>query len=229
MTPSPVVTALGVAAFVVLAGWLVRTERRRARELAQLLSTMGFRAVPGPDPGHAEALLALHRRGTDRQRRLDFRKVFRRDAPGGALYVFDVYREAGKKSGPVASSAVGLVRAGAGLPSLEVYSSAELGIAGGALARGLGHGQELRLDGDAHGLIVLSTAEGGEAAVRAALGPAVRQALAGARFAVLAAEGDALALQGNPFSAANRGDTAGALRRLVEAAPRLFDALGGGR
>lgn len=230
------VSVAGALVLAALIGWIVQRERRLARLRVELLTSLGFRKVEQPDPGHAAALLALYRRGRNRDRRLDLLRVFRRDGAAGHLYVFDVYAWAGKRSGLAAAGAVGLVRAGAGFPSCELYSVAELGGPGlgafggsfaGTLAHGLGHGPEVRLD-DAPGpplFTVISTAEGGEEAVRRALGPEIRAKLGEARFAVLAAAGDALALQGNPSSPANRGDWAGLLRRLVEHAPRVADAL----
>jgi hypothetical protein len=59
---------------------------------------------------------------------------------------------------------------------------------------------------------VLSPGEDGEEAVRRYLTPEVREALVAFRFMSLVAEGDAFALQVNPFMGPTPGDEVGALR-----------------
>jgi hypothetical protein len=62
-------------------------------------------------------------------------------------------------------------------------------------------------------------------AVRRYLTPGVREALLAFRFMSLVAEGDAFALQVNPFMGPKPGDEVGALRGLVEEAGRMARAL----
>lgn len=227
----PLPSVAVVVVVVVLAGvWVVRSERRRAREKAQLLTSMGFRPLEQPEPRLAEALLALYRRGRSG---LQLRKAFIRDAPAGHLVVFDAVDPGSRRRFQVASDAVGLVRPGARLPHFEICAySAEAGLAGQLMVRviseGLGHGRALRFDDLPEfnrQFTVLATVEGGEEAVRGCLTAGVRQALLGSRFLILAAGGEALALQGNPASAANRGDELGLLRALVDEAGRLARVL----
>lgn len=230
------VAALTGAA-LLLTAWAILRERRLARERATLLSAMGFRPLDALEPRLAEPLLALYRRGRLEGRPLALRQVFRRDEAAGAVVVFDVENPGSARHGQVATRAVGLVRPGAGLPGLEVWSTApEEGpgykLVMDLLRGGLQHGRAVPLDGPAGfaaRLTVLSTAAGGEEAVRRVLDAPVREALLAGRFLVLAAGGDAFALQGNPYSPSNRGDEAALLRKLIEDVGRLAPVLAGRR
>ncbi len=229
--PLPLVAiVVGVAALAAI--WLVRTERERARQRAQLLSTMGFQPLEHPDPELTEPLLELYRRGRNRGKRLLLEKPFHRDSPAGRLCVFDVLAP-GQRHTRVASSAVGVVRAGAGLPRFEIWAYAEEGAPPSGLmvpflGKGMGHGQVVPFDDlpeFSRRFTVLSVDEGGRAAVRSYLSADRRRELMGHAFLALVAGGDAFALQENPFSPANRGQGSGLLRRMVGDAPRLARVL----
>jgi hypothetical protein len=229
--PAAVLIALAV---VGLAVWAIRRDVRTRRRKAELLSTMGFQRLERPDPQDAEAILQMYRRGRARGRRLRLRNAFGCDCPGGHLYVFDV-ENPGQRQSSLATSAVGVVRRGTGLPAFEIYGLAEkdkdgpvAGWVTSLVGKALGHGKVLPFDDHpafARRFMVLSPGEEGEEAVRRYLSLEVREALLGFRFMSLVAEGDAFGLQVNPFMGPKPGDEVGALRGLVEEAGRMARVL----
>ncbi len=233
MTLPTVVVVAGAAALGLI--WLVRRERRKAREKAQLLSTMGFQRLAQPDPELAGSLLALFGRGRGgpRAERLRLRGVFHRQSISGQVYLFDVRDPGSRRQHEVASGVVAVLRRGAGLPFLEVVSYAE----GGGLmskmmidliARGLGDERVVRFDDQPAfaGRHTVLAPGGGEEAARRCLAAEVRQKLMSMEFVVLRVGGDVLAaLQVNPYSRANRGDELGTFRKQVEDALQLAELL----
>jgi hypothetical protein len=231
MTPSSVVILIGIVLLVVI--WVVRSERRKAREKAQLLSTMGFQPVERLDPQLAEALLGLFRRGGLRGKPLKLWRMFRCDSTAGQILVFDVLDPPSRRQSRVATSAVGIVRRGTRLPAFEICAYTEEGGAASRMmvrfiSQGLGHGQVVRF-GDlpefSRRFTVLSTGGNGEEAVRGYLTPGVRQKLMDCQFLVLAAEGDAFALQPNPVPSSKRVKDVDLLRNMVEEAIQLAQVL----
>jgi hypothetical protein len=233
--PIPPAVIVVVVAIVLLAIWAVRSERRRAKERARLLSTMGFQPLQHPDPQATAALLALYRRDGSalRGRSLALRRVFQSDSSAGQLFVFDVVAPGSRRGSQIASGAVGVVRQGARLPTFEVCALAEQGGTASRLmlrliTKGLGHGQVVHFDDlpeFAQRFTVLAPDQAGEAAVRAYLTAAIRQKLLGARFFILAVGGDGFALQAGPPVAADRGNETAPLRRLIDDALLLAQAL----
>ncbi len=230
--PVPLPVVLLVAAILVVAVWAVRADLRRKRQQVELLTTMGLRPIEQPDPQDAEALLAVFRHGPVRSRRLRLDRTFGRDCPGGHLYVFDV-RNPGQKRSLIASSAVGVVRRGAGLPAMEIRSLGEQGAAMpewmvSMIGTRLGPGKAVDLPDDVPEFsrrFKVFAPEDAEAAVRRLLTAEVRRALLEFHFLSLDAGGDAFALQSNPFLGPKRGDEVGALRTTIEEAGRVARAL----
>jgi hypothetical protein len=224
-----------VVLFAVVAIWAVRTDLRRRREQARLLSAMGFQPVAQPAPQDAEALLGLYRRERS-GRRIALRRVFQSDSSAGRLFVFDVLAPGSRRNTQVTAGAVGVVRRGAGLPTFEICALAEQGGVASRLmirlvAKGLERGHVVRFDdppGFAQRFTVLANAPEGEAAVRSCLTADARQRLMGLQFFVLGASGDALALQALPPSMGSRVSETAALRKLVEDALQAAEALAPG-
>jgi hypothetical protein len=225
MNVPPAVIVL-VVVMVLLAVWAIRTELRRTKEQARLLSAMGFQLVAQPDPRDGEALLGLYRRerGALRGQRLVLRRVFQSDSSDGRLFVFDVLAPDSRRSSHVAAGAVGVVRRGAGLPIFEICAISEQGGMAGRMVihlvtKELHHGHVVRFDDlpeFAQRFTVLAPDEAGEAAVRSYLTADVRQRLMGLQFFALTAGGDALALQALPPRMGSRVSETVALRKLIE-------------
>ncbi len=215
----------------VAAVWAVRADLVRTRRKTELLVSMGFRAVDAPDRDAAQALLTLFKRGDERNRPLRLARVFRCDQAVGQVYVFDVLNPGSRRRSQLASSAVGVVRRGASLPAMEVWGFSKEGgpmdqLMATLVGKWLHHGEVIAIEHAefTHRFTVVS-AGGDEGAVRRALGAEVLQALLGMRFMGLSAQGDAFARQANPYSAENRGDEIGPLRRLIAEAPAVARAL----
>jgi hypothetical protein len=229
MPPTYVIVLLVLMAAAAV--WAIRADRVRTRRKAELLASMGFRTVEAADPQAAEALLALFKRGHERARPLRFSKVFRSDQAVGQVYVFDVVDPGSRRRSQLATSAVGVVRRGAGLPAMEVWGFSKEGgpmdqLMATLVGKWLHHGEVVPFEDPAFARRFTVVAAGaGEVAVRATLGAGVREALGKMHFMGLSAEGDAFALQANPYSAENRGDEIGTLRRLIEEAPAVARAL----
>ena len=233
MTSPVFMIAIAVVVLVILA---VRAERKRARAKTALLSTLGFQVLDQPDPQITEVLLALYRRGSKRGRPLRLGKVSHRASPAGSVYIFDVSDAGSSRASQVVSNAVGVVRPGARLPHFEIWAYAEGGgmldqMMLGVVQKKVAGGHQVRFDDQpefGRRFTVFAPDEDGDRAVRSYLTLAVRRALMNAQFLALVAGGDAFALQGNPFSATNRGDEMGVLRQLVDEALRQAEVLAPG-
>jgi hypothetical protein len=153
---------------------------------------------------------------------------------GGHLFVFDVRDPTRPRHGVLATSAVGLISPGLRLPPFAVVARLGPGFLQQLMAplveRLAGPGEPVDLDDAAFEarFRVLSLAPGGAAAVRAALTPPARAALARAPLFVLIAAGDAVALQGNAATPELRGDELAMVRGLLDAAQALPASLEAG-
>jgi hypothetical protein len=233
--PVPVPVLVVAVAMIALAVLAIRNDRRLRRAQAAQLSGMGFQPVKEVEPGPAQALLSLYRRGHNARKALRLRRVSRCASGDGELYVLDVLDPTARRGGTLADQVVALVRPGLGLPRFQVFGSVAMETAPGRtlmnlVVTKLGDGQPVGLEevpgfGQRYRVVA---PEGEEAAVRHRLTPAFQQELLGLHLSTLVAGGDALALQVDPNARQNRGREGTLLRQAVDDVLRLEPLLSPG-